>query len=913
MAALSTGKFLKHTLMPGILPRLYAFFASGFRHVAYMIALVYQSVRLLPPNHPYLNPANIGRYGIRHVIAEAGNNLVISRRNADQVIIYFTILAGVVILALQVGLLIMAIVVQPVLAAGPAGIVSTTLNDLLGVTSQYGHGVGNAQHDLAFIILDRVFGLDPRIYGSCVSLSTQCLDIRGNAAGPPGGPYPYASHRALHSLFEFYSIGIFLVSVIVIIYFITTIVGETAVTGSPFGQRFNKTWGPVRLILFFALLVPLHTSDRHQGLNMAQMLTFWTAKFGSNFATNAWGWFNENITDSYLGEPERLIGRPNAPEINSLVRLIFVAKTCKIAEEYAYRQTLHAPGGIQAYIVRATGVGALAGGGGNSQLLGPTSFAGALAFTQGGNIEIRFGTYNPEQYPLEKGNVKSYCGTLTVPVTSINPGTGAYGMQQIYFQMVKEMWADPQITFPAACVRGQIQPIDHTPNCAAWPDTDWANNTVQRWNDYVRTGVEAQINAQIAGADYTVDPRVRELGWAGAAVWYNKVAQLNGEITSAVGNIPYGDKYPYLMEHVAARNKQKNENINAEDAFNPALGDDQEASYPRYHDKHIASTLYNAFSIWDQTRASQTQGSAPSNNAFRDGINLIFGTEGVFSMRENTDIHPLAQLSVLGKGMMDAAVRNLAIGFAGSGLSRLFANIPGGETLGAFGEAASKFLFGMGKATIVMSFILYYVLPFLPFIYFMFAVSGWVKSVFEAIVAMPLWALAHICRMDGQGMPGPAANNGYFLLLEIFLRPVLIVVGLVGSITVFTACVRGLNEVFDLVVSNLSGFDMQAEINGVGASEIDYYRQPVDKFFFSVVYVIMVYMMATGFFKMIDQIPNNILRWMGVSVSTFSESAGDPAGELTGKVYQGGQMVMGHAQDGGKLAALIGSGGTNKP
>lgn len=909
MAALSTGKILKHALLPGILPRLYAFFASGFKHVSYMMALVYQAVRLLPPGHPYLNPANFGRYGIRHVIAEAGNNLVISRRNADQVIIYFTILAGVVILALQVGLLIMTIVIQPVLAAGPAGVVEATLNNLVGVTSIYGHGAGNATHDLAFIILDRVFGLDPRIYGSCVSLQAQCIDIRGNAAGPPGGPYPYASHIALHRLLEFYSIGIFLVSVIVILYFVTTIVGETAVTGSPFGQRFNKTWGPLRLIIFFALLVPLHTSDRHQGLNMAQMLTFWTAKFGSNFATNAWGWFNLNITDSYLGEPERLIGTPNPPEINSLVRMMFVAKACKIAEEYAYRQTLHTGAGIQPYIVRANAVGVLAGGGNNAQLMLPTSFQGALAFTQNGNIEIRFGTLNAEKYPLEKGNVKAFCGILTVPVTSINPGTGAYNMQEVYFQMVKEMWTDPAITFNAACVRGQAMNIDQTPNCAAWPDTDWANNTAQRWNDQVRATVTAQIQAQIDNADFTVDPRVLELGWAGAAIWYNKVAQFNGEITAAVGNIPQGDKYPYLMEHIAAQNKQKNENINAHDAFNPALGDNKESSYPRLHDKPIASTLYNAFSLWDQTKASQTQGSAPTNNAFRDGINLIFGTEGVFSMRKNVDIHPLAQLSVLGKGMMDAAVRNLAIGFAGNGLSQLFANIPGGETLGAIGKATSTFLFAMGKATIVMSFILYYVLPFLPFIYFMFAVSGWIKSIFEAIVAMPLWALAHICRMDGQGIPGPAANNGYFLLLEIFLRPVLIVVGLIGSITVFAACVRGLNDVFDLVVSNLSGFDIHAENTGVGPSEIAYYRQPVDQFFFSVIYVIMVYMMATGFFKMIDQVPNNILRWMGVSVSTFSEAAGDPAGELSTKVYQGGQTFMGHAGDGGKLAALFGGGG----
>ena len=41
-----------------------------------------------------------------------------------------------------------------------------------------------------------------------------------------------------------------------------------------------------------------------------------------------------------------------------------------------------------------------------------------------------------------------------------------------------------------------------------------------------------------------------------------------------------------------------------------------------------------------------------------------------------------------------------------------------------------------------------YVLPLIPFIYFTFAVLGWVLELFEAIAAMPLWALAHL-RIEG--------------------------------------------------------------------------------------------------------------------------------------------------------------------
>ncbi len=903
MATLTTGKVLKYTLLPGFWPRLRTLFSSGFAHVAYAIALVYHAVRLLPANHPYLDGRNFGRYGIRHVIAEAANNLVISRRNIDQVIMFFTIFAGLILLLAQFVLLIVAIVYQqPAYAAA----VDYSANALLTVTSTHGHGGAAPSQDIAFILLDRVFGLR-NIYNSCIAdLTVQCLDLSGNNA-PDTAVYPFPFHTAFHALLHYYSLGIFYVAVIIILYFVVTVVGETAVTGSPFGQRFNKTWAPVRLILFFALLVPLNTT-KADGLNGAQFITFWTAKLGSNFATNAWGRFNTVLVGStYMGQAASLIATPNYPEVNQLVRFMFVAKTCKITEEYAYEH----PGGVQAYLVRESS---------NAPYFLPlatANYAEALTFTNYGNIEVRFGVQDDTKFTLEKGKVKPFCGSLSIPVTSrdtpFKEFSGSYGVQEIYFNMIKEMWNTPanpggaQIVTNASCIRDRVMQLNHDPNCIAWPSTTIARGMITYWQDYINisTRIPAEITNQINNNDWGVTPRLRAAGWAGAAIWYNRIAQLNGEVSTAIISLPQGDKFPFVMEAIAAQNKQKNESLNPEDAFDPALGGGVEADYPRFRDRAVASVLYNAYTFWKQTETASTQQEHATGNSFIDGVNLVFGTSGIYSMRENVSIHPLAQLSSLGKSMMDAAVRNLAVGFGGGGLAPLLAPYLG-KGLSGLGKAASDFIFSMGKVTILMSFILYYVLPFLPFIYFMFAVSGWIKSIFEAVVAMPLWALAHISRMDGQGIAGPGANNGYFLLLEIFLRPILILFGLLASLSIFSASVSVLNDVFKLLVVNATGFDMAAEIKGVGPSEIDYYRGNIDKFFFSVMYVIMCYMMAMGFFKMIDQVPNNILRWMGVSVSTFSEAAGDPAGQLTGKVYQGGSLALGQIKGGGQLAALFG-------
>ncbi|MGB4058522.1 MAG: hypothetical protein WBK77_10625, partial [Alphaproteobacteria bacterium] len=534
--AVTYRKVLKYTLLPGFIPRLRGLFTAGFVHISFCMALVYQAVRLLPPDHPYLDPRNMGRFGIRHVIAEAANNLVISRKNIDQVAVFFLILAGISLLLAQLVLLIVAFVAQqPALAA-----IVPSIQNIVGVASIYGHG-GPGDQDVAFIILDRVFGL-VGIYDSCISTGAQCTDLNGNNLTDPGAAYPFATHLALHGLLQFYTLGIFIVSIIVIIYFVITIVGETAVTGSPFGQRFNHTWGPVRLIMFFALLVPLNIGGQNAGLNGAQLVTFWSAKLGSNFATNAWGYFNGVLTGTYLGQTADLVAVTNFPEVNSLVRFMFVAMTCKITEEYAYNEA-YQPDGIQAYIVRdALSNGMFAGN--NWMELNGTSFTQARDFANNGNIEIRFGVRkdNDEEYALERGHVKPFCGTLTVPITSLDtPGAGvpgSQGVQQLYYEMIQQMWQDPQIVENAACIRNKVMQLSHEPGCTQWPDFAWAQGVVEQWQNYIRNNIPPLLNQQVNNSDWGVSPRLLAAGWAGAAIWYNRIAQVNGEWADAVMGIP---------------------------------------------------------------------------------------------------------------------------------------------------------------------------------------------------------------------------------------------------------------------------------------------------------------------------------------------------------------------------------------
>ncbi|GJL85569.1 MAG: hypothetical protein DHS20C02_13440 [Micavibrio sp.] len=897
--AVTKRQIAKLVVLPGFWPRIRALLGSGFYHAAYFIAIIYQNVRLLPANHPYTYPENIGRYGLRHVIAEASNNLVFSKKNIDQIFVFFMILAGVVLLLVQFVLLFVGLLTGPALALGLVPFTDWFTNPTL-----YSRG---PEQDLAFIILDRVFGMNG-FFDSCVSTVTPCEDIRGNPL-PPVTPYPNALHTALHQLLQYYSMGIVLVAVLVLLYYVVTIVGETIAEGTPFGKRTNKAWFPIRIIVFFALIIPLNITNSNvpiggngkphvAGLNGAQIITLWTAKWGSNMASNSWGRFNDALTGSYLGQLEDLIATPNIPELGALNQFLFTSKMCQIAEGAANGLD------IQGYIVRehTTGVDQM-------EFFG-ADFNAALDFAKNGTIIIRFGELDPgyaaggrpTKYPEQKGYVFPWCGEITVqPTDIVEPGS--IEIQLIYYQMIMDMWYEEYQKDFAECMLRRTFPIGQDLGCPDYPDLVLIADQMSFFED-AKDDIATAINTQVLNGDFTVPNELLEKGWAGAAIWYNRIAQMNGAVTTAIMNIPRASKYPYVMEKIYEQHRMESEAVSGAGIYDPLLANGQLADLNGHpYGQDIAAALYAGYTFWIEDDVGKTSQSKMTGSIVIDTINTIFGTSGLFDMRHNPTTHPLAQLSSLGKGMIEAAVRNALIatgGTVGSGLSDLF-----GPAVGQLSAVTGGMFFSFVQMTITMGVILYYVLPFLPFIYFIFAVSGWIKSIFEAIVAMPLWALAHI-HIDGEGLPGRNASNGYYLLLEILLRPTLIVFGMLGSIIIFSSLVTVLNQLFDIVVSNVGGFDAREEVANPG--KMEFYRAPVDEFFFTAMYVVIVYMIAQGVFKMIDQVPNNILRWIGVTVSTFQEGAGDPAGQLSSQVYRGGQLTVSQASGTlqGTLPHLVG-------
>lgn len=873
---------IRYALLPEIIPRLRAFSRMSFGNLAYLMALVFNTARILPKTHPYLHPSAIGSYGIRQVIAQAANYLRPEWKYADQFVIFFAILTAIVIMVMQFVLVFIA-----------AFIGASQAQDVPMPTkpSQF-FTTPDPYNDIAFRLLDLVFGI-PKLFNS--------MEIAD-------GPTP--AQNALHSLFEFYSFGLLIVGFFIILYFVVAIVAETAQSGTPFGKRFNAAWAPIRLVLFFALLLPVTS-----GMNGGQMVALTAAKYGSGLATNGWLLFNEVIAGKYLGEKEELVGLPQTPEMAYLLNFMLIAKSCQYAEGWNSETWIP---GERAYDIRRIDAYIMVG---NTSLPLSTSFQDAVERSKGGNIYVRFGEKKPDLY-TNNGGVYPHCGEIIINTSDIaEPGSAK--IQESYLGLIREMWGGAyNLDQHAENFNKRYGTINKSPE-AQVPPHSYKGETAEKIEKEVTKYIQDAVRTQIDEGKWDPDKNMKKVGWAGAGIWYNKVAQQNGALMTAVANVPAISSMPRVMEWTRKEKIKQDKVFSAEDQYNPTLSSGKNIAFEYTTDDDISRVLTNVYyyTIEDGMANSKLSGHGKlTGNIVIDTVNLLFGTRGLYDMCKDTKLHPLAQLSSMGKSLIESSIK--ALGFS------VFTGIAGGiatlmsEHLATAGFAAASFFVSIATIGLLLGFILFYVIPFMPFLYFFFGVGSWVKGLFEAMVGIPLWALAHL-RIDGEGVPGDAAKQGYFLIFEIFIRPIIMILGLIAAIAIFAAMVKVLNEIFYIVVANTAGHDPTLTEASCFKPPADpaagpdapkpsapvdiktLFRGPIDEFFFTIIYAIIVYMMGVSCFKLIDKIPDNIMRWTEEGISSFGARDIDPAEGLVQRIAIGGSAMGGQLQSG--MAGMVGA------
>ena len=395
----------KQVLAYMLLPQLGSRFRSlglNFSYLAFLMAQILASVRLIPASHPYTRTSNMERFGIRDVLAVAGSNLKFNWAHSDQIAFFGLILLTIGILILQfVGIILF--LVNGVAHAAP---------EFLGFFE-----TNPPDRDIAFMVMDKVFGV-PNIFMS---------EFSPNQLG-----YIGPMQQGLHALLAFYSRAMLGVGVMIVFYYIFAVTVESAQTGKPLGERFAKIYAPIRLCMAILLLLPLA-----HGLNLGQYFTLHAAKWGSSFATNTWKVFNTTLRNPLNSSPENLLVIPNAPDLMTVIQFYSIATTCREAYHTFYDgQNGNPKKTIKSYLVTSDANGArtilLDGANG-------LSYRDALAFYKGRDISIVYGELD-DNHTNFLGNVRPYCGKVVIPTSSMDRPF-ASDIYNSYFTMIKYLWS----------------------------------------------------------------------------------------------------------------------------------------------------------------------------------------------------------------------------------------------------------------------------------------------------------------------------------------------------------------------------------------------------------------------------------------------------------------------------------------
>jgi hypothetical protein len=158
-------------------------------------------------------------------------------------------------------------------------------------------------------------------------------------------------------------------------------------------------------------------------------------------------------------------------------------------------------------------------------------------------------------------------------------------------------------------------------------------------------------------------------------------------------------------------------------------------------------------------------------------------------------------------------------------------------------------------------------LPSLPYTIFMIAVVGWILAVLQSIIAAPLWALMHLTP-DRTFIGGQ--TQGYLLLLSLFIRPALIILGLFSAMMVA-------NPVIGYIAK---AFWAMRDANVTSTESLGWFIEFLQWKNWLIVYGFVLLPVVYMIFGLSQTLPDTVLRWIGAGISSMGET--QAANEMRG-------------------------------
>jgi conjugal transfer/type IV secretion protein DotA/TraY len=568
--------------------------------------------------------------------------------------------------------------------------------------------------------------------------------------------------------------------------------------GQVFSQGSSMV-GPVTTAAGFLTLVPTVS-----GWSLAQLIFLWAASVMGIGSANL---VTDRIVD-LLEEGYSLVIQPVAPQTVSSARAIYEMNLCMY--------------GINAEL--------------NSMY---------QQYGKGGTPLMSIKSLNDG---FEISNGSALCGSAHLPESLVDKASDwmfpAPADTESIISAQRSAMNDMQNTLSQSASKFVTALINKQTNgSGSLPDAESdIQNAAKSYEDRINQALKSQGKSDELAS--ILSAQMKKNGWLALGSWYQTFATANNKINDAVqlkpvitgmsglGDIGANDTYSNIKTAYQAQLQNS--------SYTPPLGTQSTRDTQQVSDASEPSAVFVG------VFGSQIQQMANYIATYQIGNMSSSGNQ----------MNPLLKMKYVGDFTLGSAETILGIFTAGKVVAAwttegFWGNVAsafsGNATVGisALLDAISPFVYFILLLLFGIGFNLSIYLPFIPFIFWIAAAANWLVSVLVGATGGTLWAATHI---GSEGDKGSRSAYGYVFLIDVMIRPMLMVFGFVFASIVIVALGTLLNIMFGPAIANIQANSISGLMTVIGIL---------------LIYARICTTTVTRVFSLQVTMPDYIISWLG--------------------------------------------------
>lgn len=674
-----------------------------------------------------------------------------------------------------------------------------------------------------------------------------------------------SSSSLLGTLFMTFNSGLLVVGSIIVSYVAVMGAINTANDGEAMGKAWSTVWTPVRIVAGVGVLLPSAS-----GYSFIQMLVLMIALWSAGFASTI---MKAGMALSIF-KPDGIVATSTAA-VGSSYGLREFAK--------AYLPVSYCAHSANTIYADSTGNPSVMAD--NSQADRVTSIDGRTDYT----------FFIKDRNPATNvGGGQPFCGTVKISTYTPQGSAEATGTSVAIANLHSGI-----SNAKAIAAMDLMTDIDHwvATMPTDWNQPGWDTINSAQFNQLIKAredALVAKITAESSNNESAINDganafisAIADEGWASAGGWYQRSGAIRKEISSLIQEtagsatepsmtgLPEDSRAQTLMGSVSTLSEaiiQKSEEPGKGYDITSSPAADFGSALPK-----SAQSDVNIAAIKDDIGGKF---GSLVNTTMKGTTDILVGSssdvDAVSRIKMTGDYLVLALTSVeLAKVTLQTSVTALRVVVGAVGGVEVLGNKADfrGVTDPLWDWVVAvpvEQLKELGSYLRPLAFYFSVLLPSLPYTIFMVTVVGWLLAVVLSTIAAPMWAIMHM--RPSQTFVGSEAQ-GYLLLMALFVRPALAVIGLFAAMLIADPVVDFITQAF---------FAMR----GAVVTSTGFFPGALVEFFtfswwltmFGIVLLPVLYMI----FALPNVLPDRVLAWLNVGVHDLG--ATQAAGNIRGGI-----------------------------